>query len=46
MSMIPGLIGSGGGSGGGLWLHVELTPAMADNPQAFVEAWKSVPRPA
>lgn len=34
-----------GGSGGGKWLHVELTPAMADNPDAFLEAWKSVPRP-
>ena len=34
-----------GGSGGGLWLHVELTPAMADNPTAFVEAWKSLAKP-
>jgi hypothetical protein len=34
-----------GGSGGGLWLHVELTPAMADDPQAFVKAWKSVTPP-
>jgi hypothetical protein len=34
-----------GGSGGGKWLHVELTPAMADSPKAFVKAWKSIPKP-
>ena len=34
-----------GGSGGGLWLHVELTPEMADNPNKFVEAWKATTKP-
>lgn len=33
---------SNGGSAGGKWLHIELSPAMADNPEAFVKAWKSV----
>jgi len=27
------------GTPGGLWLHVELSPAMADNPKAFRDAW-------
>lgn len=31
-----------GGTPGGRWLHVELSPAMADDPKAFVAAWKSV----
>lgn len=29
------------GSQGGKWLHVELSPAMADDPQALVKAWKA-----
>jgi hypothetical protein len=33
---------SNGGTPGGKWLHIELSPAMADDPQAFVKAWKSV----
>lgn len=31
-----------GGTPGGKWIHVELSPAMADNPKAFVKAWKQV----
>ena len=31
-----------GGTPNGKWLHLELSPAMADNPDAFVKAWKSV----
>lgn len=31
-----------GGTPGGKWLHIELSPAMADDPNAFVKAWKSV----
>lgn len=31
-----------GGTPGGKWLHIELSPAMADNVDAFVKAWKSV----
>jgi len=34
-----------GGTPGGLWLHVELTPEMADNPQLLVERWKSLTKP-
>lgn len=29
------------GSQGGRWLHVELTPEMADNPRKFTAAWKA-----
>jgi len=35
-----------GGTPGGLWLHVELTPEMADNPSLFVERWKTLIKPA
>lgn len=31
-----------GGTPNGKWLHLELAPAMADNADAFVKAWKSV----
>lgn len=31
-----------GGTPGGKWLHLELAPGMADDPRAFVKAWKSV----
>ena len=31
-----------GGTPGGKWLHIELTPEMADHPAKFVEAWKSI----
>lgn len=31
-----------GGTPNGKWLHIELSPAMADNADAFVKAWKSV----
>lgn len=27
------------GTPGGKWLHVEISPAMADNPKAFRDAW-------
>lgn len=31
------------GGPGGYWLHIELSPAMADNANALVRAWKSCP---
>lgn len=31
-----------GGTPGGKWIHVELSPAMADNPKEFVKAWKAI----
>ncbi len=31
-----------GGTPGGKWIHVELAPAMADDPKAFVKAWKAI----
>lgn len=34
-----------GGSPGGKWLHIELSPAMAADGDRFVEAWKSLPKP-
>jgi hypothetical protein len=34
------------GSQGGKWLHVELSPAMADDPVAFEAAWRAIPKPA
>lgn len=33
------------GSIGGRWLHVELTPAMADNAAALSDAWHALPKP-
>jgi hypothetical protein len=33
------------GSIGGKWLHVELSPAMADDADAFEKAWRSLPKP-
>jgi len=31
-----------GGTPGGKWIHVELAPSMADDPKAFVKAWKAI----
>jgi hypothetical protein len=33
------------GSIGGKWLHVELSPAMADNAQALNAVWDATPKP-
>ena len=33
------------GSQGGRWLHVELSPAMADDAVAFVAAWRAASKP-
>ncbi len=33
------------GSIGGRWLHVELTPTMADNADTFEAAWRAIPKP-
>jgi hypothetical protein len=33
------------GTPGGTWLHVELSPAMADNAEAFEAAWRALPKP-
>ena len=34
------------GSQGGHWLHIELSPAMADDAAKFEAAWRSLPKPA
>ena len=34
------------GSQGGRWLHIELSPAMADDAAKFEAAWRSLPKPA
>lgn len=34
------------GSRGGRWLHLELSPAMADNAHKFEAVWRSLPKPA
>jgi hypothetical protein len=33
------------GSAGGKWLHVELSPSMADDPVKLEEVWRSLPKP-
>jgi len=33
------------GSFGGKWLHLELEPAMADDPERFEAAWRALPKP-
>jgi len=33
------------GSFGGLWLHIELSPEMAKDPEKFEAAWRSLPKP-
>ena len=33
------------GSQGGFWLHIELSPQMADDPAKFEDAWRSLPKP-
>ena len=35
-----------GGSAGGTWIHVEISPAMADDAAKFEAAWRSLPKPA
>ena len=34
------------GSFGGFWLHLELSPEMAKDPERFEAAWRSLPKPA
>jgi hypothetical protein len=33
------------GSQGGRWLHLEISPAMADDPERFEAAWRALPKP-
>jgi hypothetical protein len=33
------------GSRGGKWLHLELSPAMADDAHKFEAVWRSLPKP-
>lgn len=33
------------GTPNGAWLHVELSPAMADDAKAFEAAWRALPKP-
>lgn len=34
-----------GGSQHATWIHVELDPAMADDPERFEAAWRALPKP-
>lgn len=34
------------GSIGGKWLHIEISPVMADDAEAFEKAWRALPKPA
>ena len=34
------------GSQGGKWLHIELSPEMADDAAKFEAAWRALPKPA
>lgn len=34
------------GTPGGAWLHIELSPAMADDATKFEAAWRALPKPA
>jgi hypothetical protein len=29
-----------------MWLHIEISPAMAKDPEKFEAAWRSLPKPA
>lgn len=33
------------GSQGGKWIHIELSPEMADNAEKFEKVWRSLPKP-
>ena len=33
------------GTPNGAWLHIELSPAMADDAEAFEAAWRALPKP-
>lgn len=33
------------GTPGGKWIHIELSPEMADDPAKFEAAWKAIPKP-
>jgi hypothetical protein len=34
-----------GGSPRATWIHVEISPAMADDAAKFEAAWRSLPKP-
>ena len=38
-------LASSAGTPGGTWLHVELSPEMADDPAKFEAAWRALPKP-
>jgi hypothetical protein len=33
------------GTPNGAWLHIELSPEMADDAEAFEKAWRAIPKP-
>jgi hypothetical protein len=39
-------LASSAGTPGGTWLHVELSPEMADDPAKFEAAWRALPKPS
>ena len=39
-------LASSAGTPGGTWLHVELSPEMADDPAKFEAAWRAIPKPS
>jgi hypothetical protein len=38
-------LASSAGTPGGTWLHIELSPAMADDAAKFEAAWRALPKP-
>jgi hypothetical protein len=38
-------LASSAGTPGGTWLHVELSPEMADDAAKFEAAWRALPKP-
>jgi hypothetical protein len=39
-------LASSAGTPGGTWLHVELSPEMADDAAKFEAAWRAIPKPS
>jgi hypothetical protein len=37
---------AGSYQGSPMWLHIEISPAMAKDPERFEAAWRSLPKPA
>jgi hypothetical protein len=39
-------LASSAGTPGGTWLHIELSPEMADDAAKFEAAWRAIPKPS